>query len=654
MSSKKRTNGFVILSIVLGIVALFGILTFGNFKVLNNNSKYYEILGYYQKDEVLKSTLEFSSGNLHYVLKKDRDRTHVYKVPSVVVFFKSVNEIVCKNNNSDLSNAKDTINYVRGRDFSWILSLAPSVLGILIMIMWFLFILKFPGSGVGRLGQFGRGGFKKSDPNGSNKTTFADVAGADEEKAELADVIDFLKNPKKFIDMGARIPKGVLLIGPPGTGKTLLARAVAGEANVSFFTIAASAFVELYVGMGASRVRDLFEQAKKEAPSIIFIDEIDAVGRHRGAGLGGGHDEREQTLNQLLVEMDGFSANEGLVVIAATNRSDILDPALLRPGRFDRRVNFVYPDVKGREDILKVHSKGKSIGFDVDWSVVARSTVGLTGADLANLINESALLAVKKGHKAITLADIEEAFIKVIMGPEKRSRVLHDDERKLTAYHEAGHAVATHFCPSQDAVYSISIIPRGYAGGYTMSLPERDIDYVLKNKMEESLVVALGGRVAESLILDDVSTGAYSDIKYVTATARDMVKTYGFTDSLGPIIYGSGEKEVFLGLVSNTPNYSESTANKIDQEVKRIVDEAYEKCRKILSDNLKFVHIVAAYLLKKEKMDGKEFEDVMSGKITMEDVKNMEEARLLGVKKSSGFCEEDGKGTKDSDSDKDV
>ena len=468
-NNKKRASNYLISIVVVGALALFGIFVFGNSKVINSKTKYYEVLSHYQKNEILESTLEFTTGNLRYILKEDKSKVHVYKVPSVPLFLKAVDEIIIKNNSSNLAAAKNTLNYVRGRDFSWVLSVAPSVLGLLVMVMWLLFILKFQGGGAGRIGRFSKNSFKNSVSD-SKKVKFTDVAGADEEKEELAEIVEFLKKPKKFIEMGARIPKGVLLVGPPGTGKTLLARAVAGEADVPFFSLSGSDFVELYVGVGASRVRELFEHAKKNPQSIIFIDEIDAVGRHRGAGLGGGHDEREQTLNQLLVEMDGFGVNEGLIVIAATNRRDILDPALLRPGRFDRHIMVGYPDVKGREEILKVHSRGKQLGFDVDLAVVAKSTVGFNGADLENLMNESALLAVKKKHKAITLADIEQATIKVIIGPEKRSRVVYENEQRVTAYHEAGHAVATYFCPTQDPVYSVSIIPRGDAGGYTLSL----------------------------------------------------------------------------------------------------------------------------------------------------------------------------------------
>lgn len=628
-NNKRGSSGILIPLTIIGILALFGIFIFGNSKILNGKTKYYEVLSHYQKNEVLESTLEFTTGNLRYILKKEKNKIHTYKVPSVRLFLKAVDKIVRQNNSSNFYEAKDVINYVRGRDFSWILSIAPSLLGVLIMVMWFVFILKFQGGGASRIGKFGKNSLKNSGSD-SKKVKFSDVAGADEEKEELAEIVEFLKNPKKFTEMGARIPKGVLLVGPPGTGKTLLARAVAGEAEVPFFSLSGSDFVELYVGVGASRVRELFEHAKKNPQAIIFIDEIDAVGRHRGAGLGGGHDEREQTLNQLLVEMDGFGVNEGLIVIAATNRRDILDPALLRPGRFDRHIMVGYPDIKGREEILKVHSKNKQLGFDVDLAVVAKSTVGFSGADLENLMNEAALFAVKKGHKAITLADIEQATVKVIIGPEKRSKVVYEDERKLTAYHEAGHAVATYFCPTQDPVYSVSIIPRGEAGGYTLSLSERDNSFILRKKMFESLIVALGGRVAEALVFGDISTGAYSDIKYVTATARDMVKIYGFADNLGPIIYGSGEREVFLGRgLSNKPNYSEFTATEIDKEIKKIVDHAYSECEDILTKHRNLVEVVAKCLLKKEIMDKEEFENIMTGRTTMEDVEKMDEVGIL-------------------------
>ena len=446
------------------------------------------------------------------------------------------------------------------------------------------------------------------------KTTFADVAGADEEKEELREIVEFLKNPKKYNELGARIPKGVLLVGPPGTGKTLLARAVAGEAGVPFFSISGSDFVEMFVGVGASRVRDLFEQAKKNSPCIIFIDEIDAVGRQRGAGLGGGHDEREQTLNQLLVEMDGFGANEGVIMIAATNRPDILDPALMRPGRFDRQVTVGYPDIKGREEILKVHAKGKPIAPDVELKTIAKSTAGFTGADLENLLNEAALLAARRSLKAITMREIEEATIKVVVGTEKKSRVMTDKEKKLTAYHEGGHAVVTFFCKTQDPVHQISIIPRGMAGGYTMQLPAEDRSYRTKGEMKEDLIVLLGGRVAEALTLDDISTGASNDIERATKTARAMVTRYGMSDSLGTIMYGQDDSEPFLGRdMGHIRDYSETTASAIDAEIRRLMDTAYKNAETILMTHMDKLHQVAKFLFDHEKMSGEEFEAVMTG-----------------------------------------
>ncbi len=425
-----------------------------------------------------------------------------------------------------------------------------------------------------------------------------------------------MKNPKKFSELGARIPKGVLLVGPPGTGKTLLARAVAGEAGVPFFSISGSDFVEMFVGVGASRVRDLFEQAKKNSPSIIFIDEIDAVGRHRGAGLGGGHDEREQTLNQLLVEMDGFGVNEGIIIIAATNRRDILDPALLRPGRFDRQVVVGYPDVKGREEILKVHARNKPLGFDVELKTIARSTAGFTGADLENLLNEAALLAARKGKKAITGEDIEEATIKVVAGPEKKSHKMHFLDKKITAYHEAGHAIVGYYCPTQDPVHEISIIPRGMAAGYTMNLPEDDRTHMSRRKMCESIAMMLGGRVAEAIALDDICTGASNDIERATNTARNMVTRYGFSKKLGPVVYGEAEGEVFLGRdMGHQRNYSEEIASEIDKEIRLLIDDGYEKAKEILKAHFDQLDLVAKYLLIYEKVDGKLFKDLMSGKI---------------------------------------
>ena len=496
---------------------------------------------------------------------------------------------------------------------SIILTILPMIMmGVLFFAFMFIMTQQSQGGGGGGRGvmNFGKSKAKVVNPE-SQKVTFQDVAGADEEKGELEEIVDFLKLPKRYTDMGARIPKGVLLVGPPGTGKTLLARAVAGEAGVPFYSISGSDFVEMFVGVGASRVRDLFEEAKKTAPSLIFIDEIDAVGRKRGAGLGGGHDEREQTLNQLLVEMDGFGANEGIIMIAATNRPDILDPALLRPGRFDRQIVVGAPDVKGREEVLVVHTKKKPLAPEVDLSVLARRTPGFSGADLENLANEAALLAVRKDKKDIGMDEFEDAITRVIAGPEKKSRAINDYDRKLTAYHEAGHAVVMKLLEHSDPVHEISIIPRGMAGGYTMHLPREDRSYTSKEKLRDDMVGLLGGRVAEKLILSDISTGAKNDIDRVSAIARAMVMEYGMSDKIGTISYGSDNNEVFLGRdLGSSRNFSEEIASEIDREVKKFVDEAYERAEALLKENISKLHAVAETLLEKEKIDGKEFETV--------------------------------------------
>lgn len=480
--------------------------------------------------------------------------------------------------------------------------------------MGFVFFSMYRG-GAGGGGVMNVGKAKvKDQQEGQRKATFADVAGADEEKAELEEVVQFLRNPGQFNSLGARIPHGVLLVGPPGTGKTLLARACAGEAGVPFYSISGSDFVEMYVGVGASRVRDLFDKAKKSMPSIIFIDEIDAVGRQRGAGLGGGHDEREQTLNQLLVEMDGFDANEGVIVMAATNRADILDKALLRPGRFDRQIYVGLPDVKGREEILRVHTRNKPLGPDVNLRTIAQTTAGFAGADLENLVNEAALLAARAGKKAITRKEIEEASIKVVAGPEKRSHVVTDKEKRLTAYHEGGHAITGYFCPTHDPVHQISIIPRGQAGGYTMYLPDKDPSYVTKGAMQENIICLLGGRVAEQLILDDISTGASNDLERATQTARAMVTRYGFSDRLGPVVYGTDQNQTFLGRdLGQGRSYSEEVASEIDHEIRDIVDEAYEAARRILTEHMPELHKLAAALMEREKLSGEEFRTIMEG-----------------------------------------
>lgn len=504
--------------------------------------------------------------------------------------------------------------YIKGSDNTLLYEFLPIlVTGILFVVVW-IFIMKKMGGGLGgKEMNFGKAKIKNTNDE-KRKTTFEDVAGADEEKEELEEIVGFLKAPDKYNKLGARIPKGVLLVGPPGTGKTLLARAVAGEAGVPFFSISGSDFVEMFVGVGASRVRDLFEQAKKNSPCIIFIDEIDAVGRQRGAGLGGGHDEREQTLNQLLVEMDGFGANEGVILIAATNRPDVLDPALMRPGRFDRQVIVSYPDINGREAILKVHARKKPLAPDVKLKTIAKTTAGFTGADLENLLNEAALLAARKNKKAITMEEIEEATIKVVVGAEKKTRVMSDKEKKLTAYHEAGHAICFHELATQDPVHEISIIPRGMAGGYTMPLPSEDKSYNSRTEMLEDIVVCLGGRVAEAIILDDISTGASNDIEKATKTARDMVTKYGMTKELGCICYGKDNSAVFLGRdMGHTQDYSERTAAKIDELILEIVNNAYDRAETILKDNIDKLHEVAAYLIKHEKMGGEDFEAVMNG-----------------------------------------
>ena len=496
----------------------------------------------------------------------------------------------------------------------WV-SIIPNVIMIIMLgIVWFIFIQQSQtGAGGKGVMNFGKSHAKLATDD-KKKVTFDDVAGADEEKGELIEIVDFLKQPRKYIELGARIPKGVLLVGPPGTGKTLLAKAVAGEAGVPFFSISGSDFVEMFVGVGASRVRDLFDNAKKNSPCIIFIDEIDAVGRQRGAGLGGGHDEREQTLNQLLVEMDGFSANEGIIMIAATNRPDILDPALLRPGRFDRQIVVNIPDIKGREAILKVHSKNKPLEESVDLSILAKGTPGFTGADLENLMNEAALLAVRRNKKSIGMSELEESITRVLAGPEKKSRVMSEKERKLTAYHEAGHAVVTRLLPNTNPVHQISIIPRGRAGGYTLSLPTEDKCYASKTELEEEIVTLLGGRVAEKLVMNDISTGAQNDIERATNIARKMVTEYGMSDALGPIELGSGHDEVFLGRdFSKGRNYSEEVAAQIDKEIRRIIEVAYERAESLLKENMNRLHNVASALLEKEKLEANEFEAIFNG-----------------------------------------
>jgi len=566
-----------------------------------------EVIDLFRNQKVVEYTLNIGNGNIEIKTKGSEEAIY-YQVPSVSYFVEKIDPYV-EEYNAAHPNRPMVYNHVTPPTFPAWVSTIPYI--IMIGFMAFFAMMMFnqqSGKGV----SVGRAKTKDASDL-KQKKTFKDVAGADEEKEELVEIVDFLKNPGKFNSLGARVPKGVLLVGPPGTGKTLLAKATAGEAGVPFFSISGSDFIELYVGVGASRVRDLFEKAKKSAPSIIFIDEIDAVGRQRGAGLGGGQDEREQTLNQLLVEMDGFGANEGVIVMAATNRADILDKALLRAGRFDRQIYVGVPDIKGREEVLKVHFKGKPVGPDINLKTIAKQTPGFTGADLENLVNEAALMAAKKGKKAITQEEIEAATIKVIAGPEKKSRVVTPAEKKLVSYHEAGHAIAHYFCPTANPVQEISIIPRGMAGGYTLSLPENDSNYRTKTQMSEEIVTLLGGRCAEQLILDDISTGASNDLERVTAIAKAMVTRYGFSDRLGNVVYGGAPEQTFLGRdYTQGRGYSEAVANEIDVEIRAIVDAGYQKCMNILRANEEKLHVVARELMEKEKMTGERFKEIMT------------------------------------------
>lgn len=616
---KNNNNGKTLLIYLLVSVAIICGLVYmlTSMSTKSSDKKYSEIMEQFDSLNVSQFELDLGSGQLKYKLKGE-DKVYSYTVPNVSLFANEVlggedAENYRKKYNTENSDDPLQYNLIPISDNSFWLNLIPTLLMLGVMIFFFVFMMK--NAGGGKMSSFGKTNAKMAPS--SKKATFDDVAGADEEKEELKEIVDFLRDNKKYTEIGARIPKGVLLLGPPGTGKTLLARAVAGEAKVPFFSISGSDFVEMFVGVGASRVRDLFEQAKKNAPAIIFIDEIDAVGRQRGAGLGGGHDEREQTLNQLLVEMDGFEDNDSVIVMAATNRRDILDPALLRPGRFDRQILVGYPDVKGREAILKVHTRNKPLAPDVDLETIAKSTVGFTGADLENLVNEASLLAARKNKKAITKDELEEASIKVVAGPEKKSKVITEDEKKLTAYHEGGHALCTYYSKSQDKVHQVSIIPRGQAGGFTMSLPVKDKSYVSKNEMYENIVVLLGGRVAEKLILDDISTGASNDLERATSTARNMVTRYGFSDNLGPVVYGQGDHEVFLGRdYTNTPSYSDNVAAEIDNEIRTLIESAFTDAEKILNEHMDKLHVVAKYLMKYEKVDGATFEKLMNGELT--------------------------------------
>ncbi len=571
-----------------------------------NKMKYSELMLAIESGKVENIELT-SDGVKAYVTLKDNPKFEKeVNIPSVDSFMDRISNYLAEGSFTLEEKSQSTI-------ITILSLLSPFGIVIIFFLFWFLIMGNNQGGAGNKTMSFGKSRARMMGTTEKTKITFNDVAGVDEEKEELQEIVEFLKSPKKFTDMGARIPKGVLLVGQPGTGKTLLAKAVAGEAGVPFFIISGSDFVEMFVGVGASRVRDLFEQAKRNAPCIIFIDEIDAVGRQRGAGLGGGHDEREQTLNQLLVEMDGFGTNEGVIVLAATNRPDVLDKALLRPGRFDRQIVVSAPDVKAREEILEVHSRKKRIADDVDLRTIAKNTAGFAGADLENVLNEAALLAARRNKNEIGMAEIEDAMIKVTMGPEKKSRVRSEKENKLVAFHEAGHAVVSRFLPTQDNVHQISIVPRGMAGGYTMYKPDEDKNFMSKSEMEENIVSLLGGRVAESLALDDISTGASNDIERATKIAREMVTKYGMSERVGTITFGSDGGEVFLGRdLAQSKDYSEETASLIDEEVKRIIDKAYTTAREILSNNMDKLTAVAERLLEKEKIDGDEFQEIFN------------------------------------------
>ena len=608
MTQTKRPN------YVLWMLCVFMLLSAASyfFRPKEPEISYAEVVQLFEQEKVKSFTVQDTTLTLKLreaVDGKTELRKELYDFD---LFYDDLNDLVVE---QKAAGILEDYNYSANHSPNYLAIALPYVIAVAgLFAIWYFFSMRASGGGNDRMAKFGNATFRHGSES-ARKTTFADVAGADEEKEELAEIVDFLRDPQRFVELGARIPKGVLLVGPPGPGKTLLARAVAGEAGVEFLSISGSDFVEMYVGVGASRVRDLFEQAKKAAPCIIFIDEIDAVGRQRGTGLGGGHDEREQTLNQLLVEMDGFGTNDGVVVLAATNRADILDPALLRPSRFDRQIYVGYPDIKGREDVLKIHTANKPLAEDVDLAKVARGTAGFTGADLENLSNEAALLCARRGDQFITMADFEEAEIKVLAGPEKRSRVVPEHERKLTAYHEAGHAVVMHALPTHEPVHRITIVPRGQAGGMTISLPDEDRSYQSKRYMEEQIVSLLGGRAAEKLMLGDISTGASNDIERASHIARKMVTAYGMSEKLGSIAFESGHDEVFIGkTMGQTRSYSEKTAAEIDDEVKAIIDRAYARCEEILTARREALTAVAEYLLAHETMTGEEFERMVGEK----------------------------------------
>ena len=620
MKSNKRMILFYLFFIVAIVVAATAFSNSGNTKKV----KYSDITEYFYNEEV-KEVVVNQNDVLILTLKNGYSVEYQFSNLSLTMFVNEMQPLIVEQQKAGIITSVD---YLPATTLPWWVSFLPYVLVIVVLIIfWWSFIKRASGTngnmggGIGgRMNSFSKARTKLGSDE-KHKVLFSDVAAADEEKEELQEVVEFLKNPEKFQKLGAKIPRGVLLVGAPGTGKTLLAKAVAGESGVPFFSISGSDFVEMYVGVGASRVRDLFETAKKSAPCIIFIDEIDAVGRHRGAGLGGGHDEREQTLNQLLVEMDGFGVNDGVIVMAATNRPDILDPAHLRPGRFDRQVTVNYPDIKGREEIIKVHARNKPFEPDVDFAVLAKSTSGFTGADLANLLNEAALLSARKGKALIGMNELEEATIKVIVGPQKKSRIIKEEEKRATAYHEAGHAIVGHMLPSQDPVHQVSIIPSGRALGYTLSLPQEDKYSVYKNEMIDSIAGLLGGRVAEKLVLHDISAGASNDIQRATEIARKMVTQYGMSDTLGPIVFGTGHEEVFLGKeFSQTRNYSEKIAAQIDDEVHAIIEKGYQLAEKILLENMETLHFIAEYLTKNEIMDRDQFEEAFKPGVTEADL----------------------------------
>ena len=608
MNQQPKTVQTIMLIAILALV----LVVISSSLLTQNSSRlaYSDVLDLFENERVESFVLQGDTLTMTlYASDTAQAGTAAARIGDIETFHKDLDETIAAQSASGILKS---YNYLPAVNSIWRSVLPYLVVGVALLFVWFILMNRSGGS-PNAMSQFTRANARFGVPNGE-AVTFKDVAGADEEKEELSEIVEFLRDPDKFRQLGAKIPKGVLLVGPPGTGKTLLARAVAGEANVAFLSISGSDFVELYVGVGASRVRDLFDQAKRVAPAIVFIDEIDAVGRQRGAGLGGGHDEREQTLNQLLVEMDGFGANVGVIVIAATNRPDILDSALLRPGRFDRQVVVDVPDIIGREAILKVHSRKKPLGSDVDLSVIAKTTAGFTGADLANLLNEAALLAARKSKTEINMQEIEDAMIKVVVGTEKKTRNMSEHEKKLTAYHEAGHAIITRLLPSQDPVHQVSIIPRGRAGGFTMSLPSEDKYYNTKGEMIDSIIVLLGGRSAEALTLNDISTGASNDIQRASKIARDMVTKYGMSDKIGPICFGNDHDEVFIGRdFVQSRNMSEHVSAEIDEEIRDIIDTAYERCKTMLTQNMDKLRAVAEVLIEREKISGEEFEKVFNG-----------------------------------------